>query len=210
MKKTKQLNATALRAILTSTLVLIVAAGAAIFIYANKQLGAVAVEVSHATVDAASSDNNLSNLQMVERELVKQRDAIARTSSIVADSQSYQYQDQIIDDLNEYARRAKISITNLDFGASPDGTAAPSATPAPAPAGGTAGTPPATPTAVGVKSTTVSVTLANPVNYNDLLTFVRLIEQNLTKMQISKLSLSADQSTGGVTSDSLTIEVYIK
>lgn len=203
-----QLNATKLRIILISSLIAIIAISVVIFTYANKQLKSVAVEVSHATVDAAASENNLSSLSLLEKLLDKQRDVVNRTTGIVADSQSYQYQNQIIDDLEGYARQAKISITNLDFG-STTATGAAAATP---PAAGGAVAPTAGAAAPsGVKATSVSITLVNPVDYKSLLTFVNLIEQNLTKMQISKLSLSADASAPGkVTSDALTIEVYVK
>ncbi|MFI5212624.1 MAG: hypothetical protein ACHQTE_01560, partial [Candidatus Saccharimonadales bacterium] len=62
----------------------------------------------------------------------------------------------------------------------------------------------------GVKSTSVAVTLVNPINYNNLLTFVKLIEQNLTKMQVSKIGLSKDPSSNKIISDALTVEVYIR
>ena len=43
-----------------------------------------------------------------------------------------------------------------------------------------------------------------------MLRFVKSIEQNLTKMQISKIGLSKDANSNNVTSDVLTIEVYIR
>lgn len=205
--KGKQLTATTLRAILATGIVLIVSICVAVFVVANNQLKAVATEVNRATVDADASRNNLQTLQAIQAELKKQKDTVERAQSIVADSQSYQYQNQIIADLNDYARQAGISITNLDFGATTNATS----TPAPAATPSASGDTPSTPTGpVGVKSTSVSVTLANPIDYKTLLNFIRLIEQNLTKMQVSKVGLSADATSGKVTSDSLTIEVYIK
>ena len=206
----KPLTATTFRAILSVSIFLIIGAGVALFIVANNQLRTLATDVSKISIDADASGNNLQTLKRLEAELNQQKETIQRTNSIVAESQSYQYQNQIISDLNNYANRAGISITNLDF----------SATQA---AGGTAATPsqqPAAPTTPGastttpapsssMKSTSVSVTIANPVNYQSLLNFVRLIEQNLTKMQISSVGLSSGEN-GGVSSDALTIEVYIR
>lgn len=194
------LTATGLRLIL-SALLLVIAVTASVAIYVlNKSLASYATEVSHATADAGASQNNIQALQKVQRELSANKAIIERTNNIVADSQSYQYQDQIITDINDYASKAGIGITNIDFGAS----TAPTATP------GKAGTvPPSTVTVIGVKSTSVSITIKNPVVYNNLLRFIHSIEQNLTKMQVSRIGLV--KGTGSdITSEVLTIEVYIK
>jgi hypothetical protein len=119
----------------------------------------------------------------------------------VADSQSYQYQNQIIGDLNDYANKAGIAITSIDFVAD-----TPAATTTP-PAGTRT---PTTIAPAGVKSTSVSITLQNPVPYDNMLRFIHSIEQNLTKMQISKIGLAKGSSGNAVTSEILTIQVYIK
>lgn len=199
--KMKTLNATTLRLILSVSLFLIVALGIGLFAYAHAQLHTVAVDVSHTLVDADASQNNLQTLQKIQRELASDKAIMARASSIVADSQSYQYQDQIITDLKAYAAQAGVGITNLDFTAGAPATGATASKTAPATA---------TPTPNGVKSTSVAVTLNNPVDYNNLLAFIHSIEQNLTKMQISKVSLSKGENGNEVNSDVLTIEVYIK
>lgn len=207
--KTKELTATTFRILLIVSLVVIAALGVGGFILAKNQLTTVATEVSSAVSEANASSNNLETLQLLKRELSKQQEVIARTGQIVAESQSYRYQDQIIADLTKYASEANIVITNIDFG---DAGQTPGAT---APASSSAGATPtpttnAAPAPSGVKSTLVSITLNNPVNYNDLLRFVRLIEQNLTKMQVSSIGLSSDATTSQVSSDALTIEVYVR
>lgn len=207
--KTKELTATTFRILLIVSLVVIAALGVGGFILAKNQLTTVATEVSSAVSEANASSNNLETLQLLKRELSKQQEVIARTGQIVAESQSYRYQDQIIADLTKYASEANIVITNIDFG---DAGQTPGAT---TPASSSAGATPtpttnAAPAPSGVKSTLVSITLNNPVNYNDLLRFVRLIEQNLTKMQVSSIGLSSDATTSQVSSDALTIEVYVR
>jgi TolA-binding protein len=200
----KHLTATGLRVILSITLFLIVAVAITLFYFANAKLKDIAVEVSHTQVDSNASQNNVQSLQRIQQELTSQQATIDRTNNIVADSQSYQYQNQILSDLNDYAAQAGIKITNLDFGST--STAATPAPTTPAVPGATV----APPIPAGVKSTSVSVTLQNPIKYEALLTFIKSIEQNLTKMQISKVSLSKDASGSGVTSGALTIEVYIR
>ena len=193
MKK-HQLTATTVRIILSASLVAITAIALTLFSLADHQLQQVATDVSHVVVDANASRNNLTTLESIKKELAAEHDVVTRASDIVADSKSYQYQDQIVTDLNGYAGKAGIEITNIDFSASKS-TAPVTVTP-------TAPT--------GVKSTTVSVTLKNPVNYDNLLRFIESVEQNLTKMQISKVSLSRGTAGSDVTSDVLAIEVYIR
>lgn len=204
-KDIQRLNAVTLRMILSASLLLIIAIAATIVYFANTQLREVATTVSHKEADAEASENAVQTLKQIQSRLKKEENTIARVNSIVADSKSYQYQNQIISDLNDYASKANITITNLDFSASNAATTP--ATPA-APA-----TPDATasqPLTGGLKSTSVSVTLANPVDYNNLLRFIRLIEQNLTKMQISKVNVSKEASSNSVNTETFTIEVYIR
>jgi len=200
--KKRQLTATALRLILTTSLFATAGIGIAVFSIADKTLKDTAVATSHSVADASASQNNLQNLQKLQQDLINKKDVVTRAESIVAESRSYEYQNQIINDLNDYAARAKLSITNITFNAA-------------AAAGGAATTPatpaPSTTIVNGVKSTSVSITLKNPVDYISMLKFIKSIEQNLTKMQISNIALS--QSTDGqpgISSDTLNIEVYIK
>lgn len=196
MKKI-HLTATKLRLILSGSLFVIILIASVGFSLADGTLQTMASDVSHTTVDATASRDALQTLQKIQQQLSDDKDVVARASSIVAESQSYQYQDQIVNDLNDYAKKAGISITNLDFGATST-TATPTAPVT------------TTPTPAGVKSTAVTVTLKNPVNYNSLLHFFSSIEQNLTKMQISKIGISKGNSGNDVSSDILTIQVYIR
>ncbi|HJP80867.1 MAG TPA: hypothetical protein VJ841_00520 [Candidatus Saccharimonadales bacterium] len=203
--KSTPMTATKLRLILSSTLILIAVATAGAFIYFYGPLQSFAVEANHASVDAAASENNLATLQKVKEFLAKNSSVVERAQEIVADSKSYQYQDQIITDLNKFASASGLSITNVDFaGANP---VAPSTS-----TGSQQQTQAAQPAASSLRSTSATITLKTPVDYNAYLNFVHAIEQNLTKMQISKLSLSHDEAAGGnaIISEALKIEVYIK
>ena len=200
--KPSKMTATKLRGLLSFSLVLISIGCFGVFYMASGQLKASATEASRVIADAEASRNNLQALQTLQAELEKQRDTIARVDSVVANSQSYEYQNQIIADINKYAVVAKIDLTNIDFGTK-DAAAGASTAPAP-------GVPVAAPTPSGLKSTTVTISLKSPTNYINLLNFVHLIEQNLPKMQISKMNLTSDGKSDQVGSDALVIEVYIK
>jgi hypothetical protein len=203
MKK-YELNAVQFRLILSISLFFIFAIMLTVAGFAYNELKKVAVDVSHTSADANASSNNVETLEKIEQKLNDDRDVVGRTNSIVAESKSYQYQDQIIADLKDYASRAGIVLTNFDFSSNTTTpTPGSNATQAPSP---TAPSPPPS----GVKSTSVSVTLKNPVDYESLLRFLQSIEQNLTKMQVSKVSLTKSESDNSVSSDALTIEVYVR
>lgn len=197
------MTATKLRLVLSCSLVLIAGILAGVFIYFYGQLRDTATDTNHTVVDAAASQNNIATLDKIEDFLKENSQVVERARSIVADSQSYQYQDQIITDLNDFAGRNNVTITNVDFTGTnqPAANTATPGTTAPAP----------TPQTGGIKSTSATVTIKTPVNYNDLLRFLESIERNLTKMQVSKVSLSRGSATGNdIVSDALTIEVYIR
>ncbi len=197
--KNYPLTAVRLRLMLSLSLFAIALIASVVVYFAYHSLYGVAVEVSHVSADSDASQSNVQTLQQLEKKLAENEDVVKRAGKIVADSKSYQYQNQIIADLNGYARKAGISITNIDFADTTEKSAA--STPK-APAA------PAAP--AGVKSTYVSVTLANPVRYNNILRFIHSIEQNLTKMQIAKVGLAKGESGKSVTSEVLTIQVYIR
>src|SRR5882757_9330320 len=102
MKK-PQLSAATFRLILSASLVVITGIGITLFSLANSQLRQVATDVSHVVVDANASQDNLTTLEKIKKTLASEQDIVARTNQIVAESKSYEYQDQIVTDLNGYA-----------------------------------------------------------------------------------------------------------
>lgn len=204
--KHKPFTATKLRLVLSISLFAIPLIAGGIFYYIYGQLQNVAVNVSHTVVDAQSRQSSIQTLQEIQTELNNDKDVIAKANSIVADSQSYQYQDQILNDINGYAAKAGITVTNVDFSSnSTSGSAGATARP------GAPQTPTTTVTPSGVKTVSVSVTMQNPVGYSNFLQFLRSIEDNLTKMQVQKISLSKGTGSGdSVSSDVLTIQVYVR
>lgn len=194
----RKITATTLRTILSLSLLLIIILAAGAFSVANNQLQHLATDVSHATADASASRTTITTLQQLQETLDENREIIERASNIVAESQSYQYQDQIIQDLNNYAAAAGLTLTNFNFAAQDDTTTTQEGET-------TQNIPPPS----GINSTIVSVTIQNPINYDNLLRFFYAIEQNLTKMQITNIALTAGDGND-VSSDALTIEVYIR
>lgn len=205
----KELSASNLRIILSLSLAVILLAMAGGFYFAYSFLHERAVEVSKTQSEASSSDAQIRQLISLEEQLKKNQSAVKKARQIVAESQSYQYQNQIINDLTTYANQAGISISAFNF----QDTAAAASPTAPTPPStgdqSAANQPPTTPSP-SLKSTSVSVQLAPNIRYQNLLHFVHLIEQNLTRMQISELSLTKGESNDTVGAQTLNIEVYIR
>jgi hypothetical protein len=207
-----RLNAQKLRSILIVTIFLIVIVAAALFVYGRHTLDGYATEVKKVNETVASSNQNLSALNTLKTKLAENSDAVDRTKNLVAESKSYAYQDQIIADLNAYAKQANVAISGFEFNtvdASTPGSTGAATPSAPAPSTGAAPTTPA-PVVGGLKTTSVSVTLKSPLPYKNVMKFTHMIEQNLTKMQLTGISFNKDQAKENVTVDALTIEVYIK
>lgn len=200
MKSKKQLNASKMRLILSSLLVLILIGMGAGFYFAYTILQTKAEEVAKIQTEAKSSDDQLRRLVELQKQLELNQPTIEKANQIVAESQSYQYQNQIIQDLSKYASQAGVSIMSFTFqdplsgstNKAPGSTAIPSST------------------VSGLKSTSVSIQLNKDLNYTNLLHFIHLIEQNLTRMQVSELLLTKGESRGTVGAQTLNIEVYIK
>lgn len=208
MSKKFTLTATNLRIILAVSLVAITAIGAGGFALAYNWLDGFAADASTVASHAAASESELQELSQTEKMLKTQHHAVERASKIAAESKSYQYQDQIINDLNDFARKAGITIADITFadnnakGSSSSSSSSSSKT-------GTS-----LPAIAGLKATTASVTVKNPVEYRKLLTFMYLVEQSLTKMRIANVDLSRSTAQGqppdSITSNTLTIEVYLR
>lgn len=211
----KTLSATSMRHILSASLVLIIIAMAGGFYIAYSSLGSYAQYVAETQLEAGSSEANLSYLQSLQKQLDDHRETMKKATNIVAESESYKYQNQVIEELTRHANIAGIQINSFNF--SSGEAAGSSAQPAPAtdsPAEPAPTTEPEQPEATtaspsSVTSTTVMVDVSENMPYANLMHFLHLIEENLTRMQITELSLTPGLS-GTVSTNTLNIEVYIK
>ena len=213
MSKKFTLTATNLRIILAVSLVVITAIGAGGFALAYNWLDGFAADASTVASQAAASESELQELSQTEKMLKTQHHAVERASKIAAESKSYQYQDQIINDLNDFARKAGITISDITF-ADDNAKGGSSSNSSSSSSSSSSKTGTSLPTIAGLKATTASVTVKNPVEYRKLLTFMYLVEQSLTKMRIANVDLSRSTAQGqppdSITSNTLTIEVYLR
>lgn len=188
----KTLTPVKLRIILTLCLVVLLVAGIGLFMFGYGKIKAFATTTQEISNKAQVSQTAVQDLIITEKQLQQNSDAVNRASLLVSESQKYVYQDQIITDITGYARKAGLTVTNITFTAPTTaavGAAAPN----------------------GVKSMTATVSLKNPANYQDLLNFIHYVEQSLFRMQISQIGMSSSgDNANEVTSDILTIEVYVR
>lgn len=154
---------------------------------------------------ANTSSKDLSALQRLKTQLEEDSVAVNRAEKIVAETKYYKYQNQIIEDINTYAKASKITVQGYAFDAGSANTTTPAT-------GATTAVPPVAVVAGAPKTTSVSVNIQSPVNYKAFLQFVHAIEINLTKMQLSGISISKpeDSNVNNVNVSPLTIEVYIQ
>lgn len=196
------LTPTRLRQLLIGFLFLIAVACGGSFYLAINMLRTMSVDVSHSTSDALASNDNIETLKKLKQQLDTQKSIIERADTVLVDTSSYTYQNQIINTLNAYAARWGITLSNITFGS----TAPPAAAPK------SAATPETTSSSAAVassKKVDVSVTVKSPTNYYNLLNFLNSINHNLTKMEIGSINLTKGNTNGSdVSSDVINISVY--
>lgn len=225
--KTKKLplasNPITVRLMLVVGSVLVLILTVVLILLSRNFLTGYANKVATITAEAQNTSMTLASLTKAQDSLAEQEEAVKKAKRIVAESKQYQYQNQIVNDLNAYANRANIPISSFLFSNSAGSTAgagggeSPAAPPA-APAGDKA----TGQSVAGLKTVQVTIGLPAQVQYKDLLNFLSLIENNATRMQVQGLTISpagASQSEDGssqpanenmVTVNSLTIGVYIR
>ena len=199
----KGLTASSARIVLALFLLIILAAMVAGSYLAYSFLSTTSKEVADMQTEASAVDMKIQNLLKLKDQLEKNPVATKKAEQIVAESKSYQYQNQIINDLSIYAAKANVPIQSFTFQDSSTSSAKSSSS--------SSQTTAKKPTSVsGLKSITVSIQLGDKVPYNNLLHFLYLVENNVTRMQISGVSISRGEQRGEVSAQSLELGVYVR
>ena len=182
------MNAVKLRLVLIGVIVLQVAVIIAGIWLLNDFLQREVAATDHAKIDADISEQEISTLKRLRTELTTKKDLIERTKQIAASSAQYQYQDQVISDLNRYASRYGFSIVSFDFTGTPGAKAT-------APSGKTA----------------FLVMLSSPIKYDNFLKFIRDVERNVTKIRITSITLAPNpKNPTEILNPGINLEVYLK
>ena len=195
----KVLNASIARIILSLLLLIILSAMVGLVIFAYSFLSKTSEEVGKMQTEATAVDAKIQSLLASKSQLDRNSDTVKKAKNIVSESKLYQYQNQIIQDLNTYADRAGIPIKSFSFQNEPT-TSTKTAT-----SSKQTSTSPA-----GVKSTFVSIQLGDQIDYTKFLHFLSLIEKNVTRMQLSGVSISRGANNHEISIQSLEVKVYTR
>ena len=205
-KREKMTPAVTMRIVFALSLVLILVGMGGIVYFGYTMLQGTAEEVSKIQTEAKAVDAKVQNLARLEKEMEKYKDSVAKARQLVAETQQYQYQNQIINELTTYANQSGVGIAGFTFTSGSAGAKSNSGS------SGTSGTnnSSGSNSAAGPKSMKVSVRLNEKTDYMALLRFMHLIEQNLTRMQIASVSMSKAEGVGQVSTQTLDVEVYVR
>ncbi len=200
--RTGSLTPVRVRLIIIGVMGLLVAIGVGVFIYGRGVIENYALEAQQTAARANASSTELDHLKTTKVLLASRESTIKKTSLLTSDAKLYVYQDKIVADITKYAADAGIEVKNFSY------TDVPAA---PATATTTAATVPATGAApANIKSRLVTFTVASPVDYNKMLNFIHSIEQGVFRMRIANIGLSRSIDGGSISSDALTIEVFVR
>lgn len=202
-KHVRKLTPTKLRLVLFCMIGLILIVCSVGFWLYHERMVEYAAQINADNVAATTSSEDIATLQRLEKELQENEVAVTRAKSIVADSQFYQYQNQIMKDINAYARDAGVTVIGYMFDSADGSASGGQAQPADSEAS-------AALTVPGLKTTSVSISLKNPVRYKSFMKFLRAIELNLTKMEVKGVSILKDQKDHDIRVNPIQIEVYTR
>lgn len=189
--KRKPLDAAMLRWVLLGLIVLFVGLGIGGTWYLQGILDEKMSSTNKVKAEAANSNSSLARAQALKIYLQNHQTDVQKTAQIVASTAAYKYQDQIVEDITRYAKTAGLKVLGFEFPIAASNNKQV--------------------TVPGVNSITASVTLDNPVLYRDYVLFLKLIEQNLTKMQITDISITPDKLNPNLINNPVVgLEVYIK
>ena len=195
----KVLNASIARIVLSLLLLIILSAMVGLVIFAYSFLSKTSEEVGKMQTEAIAVDAKIQSLLASKSQLDRNSDTVKKAKNIVSESKLYQYQNQIIKDLNTYADRVGIPIKAFSFQNEPTTSAK------------TAKSSKRTPASpAGVKSTFVSIQLGDHIDYTKFLHFLSLIEKNVTRMQLLGVSISRGANNHEISIQSLEVKVYTR
>lgn len=191
------MNAVVLNRVLMAAIMILIIATGVGFYFATQVLSNAALATNHKKSDAKMSEDNLLQLKRIETQLLAKKESATKARQLVASLEDFSYQDRIIVDLSTYAARAgdDVRVTNFNF------------TDPTKPAIG-----PKNPSAIkGVRTLDATVTLNSPIRYTSFLKFLRAIEQNLTKMQVTGVNITPDSKDPNfITGPSVNLLVYVR
>lgn len=190
--KNIKLNATKLRIILLVVILVILTISIVSFFFVQQNLYTFAKKINASEQESDSSNITPQKVSKLKAEMSNIQNEILKSSNITIPIENYQT--QAINDLKKYANDTGIIIDD-DYSFS-------------------------RPTSLGVstqliagnsQTQPVNITIANPVDYASFIKFLKLVETNLPKMQLTGINVSrVDGSGTQINVEPLIIEVYTR
>lgn len=159
MKKSS-MKATSLRSLLVLLVLLVIGGIAAGFYYGLGRVKEYAVEVSHTNADARAAEQQVGELQKLKTTLANSESLVKKANQLFATESTYQT--RAIQDVQRYANRAKITITDTSFPEAQQSS----------------------------DSHTLTISIGSPTTYSNFIRFLESIESNLPKMQVTGITVS--------------------
>lgn len=186
------MNATMMRNILASLLIIVILGSATGFYFGLQIIKAYALEVTHTAADSSASDKNIEQLSQLKQQLAAGQALVTKADALFSTPDTYQT--QALKDISKYAANTGVTISSID-----------SAKP-PASSGVTS------PPMAITSSYSEIITIQSPVSYAKFLRFLDAIEGNLPKMQITGITVGRPKQISGdlITTDKITIMVSIR
>lgn len=212
------MSASLLEKLLIFIIILIIAATFGIYYFLSNFAKTQSDKANQSQAKADSSQKDIDNITASYKWLNQNPEVVSKTNKIVAEATYYQYQDQVIGDLESYANQAGVRIQSYNFS---DTAATPGATTgAAAPSSGTAAaskpaagaTTPQTGSSSStsnLKTATVQISFGKSVSPDKFIIFLKKIEQNVTRMQVTDLNLTPNTQTPGTIDVEMSVSVFL-
>lgn len=182
LKRQKPGKAAQLRGLLTLLFLLVIAGGAGLYYLSLDTLKEYATEVNNKVIDSEASAKQVQQLQTLESQLSQSDGLISKANDIFATEGNFQ--SQAIRDVRRYAQLTNLTIQTTTFNED-------------------ASTP---------NSRSFIVEIGSPASYQNFIRFLRGIENNIPKMEVTELKIS--RSTSGLNDqidiNGITMVIHVK
>lgn len=194
---TKNMSAALLEKLLLVLIVLILAVTIGIYYFLFGFVKSQADTAAESVAKADSSQKDIDDLNKSYKWLQANPETIDKTSKIVAQASSYQYQDQVINDIESYANQSGLNVISYRFselsgtGSAASSSAAPASSSSSSSTASSAATPPTAAAPSGLTQASIDIGLETGISYRKLLQFIKRIEQSVTRLQINSINISS-------------------
>ena len=163
MAQKMNLNPSIVKIIIIVTIGLIIFANVGVFFLGKNLISDNAKGITEVTSELKKTQQELEAIEVIRSQMKKLNDIPELVDEALVDVKDNHHQEKIIATIERYASNSHLTIASIDF---------------------------PTPKSKDKKEITASVTFRSPANYNDFLSFMKLIEAGLPRMQITDLSIS--------------------